>query len=81
MEELNLNDLEKVTGGVTVVATRDDANIRENPGTSSEIIGKTIRGLTATLTGGKVTRNGRTWLEVNYKGRKGWVCSDYLKLK
>ncbi len=82
LNELNLNELEEVTGGKKrIEATRDEANIRKGPGTSYEIIGKTIRCKTATYLGEKVTRNGRTWLKVSYKGQNGWICSDYVKVR
>ena len=80
--ELNDAELEDITGGkTTLVATRDEANIRSGPGTSSPVIGHTVRGKSATYLGEKVTRNGRTWLKVSFHGKTGWICSDYVKVK
>ena len=80
--ELSEIELEEIVGGKTIlVATRDEANIRKEPGTSSPIIGHTVRGKTATYMGEKLTRNGRTWLKVSFNGKTRWICSQYVKVK
>ena len=70
-----------LAAGKTLVATRDDANIRKGPGTSYAVIAKTVRGKTATYLGEKVVHHGRTWLKVGSHGKVGWICSDYVKAR
>lgn len=63
---------------VTTTAT-DDVYVRSGPKTTYDIIGTYHEGATVKITG-QVYKNGSKacWVQVDYKGETGYVCTDYL---
>ena len=64
---------------VTRVAQWDKLNVREEPGVSSEVIGKIpANGKDVVILGDKETVGGSTWVNVAWGPLKGWVSERYL---
>ncbi len=88
MNELNLNDMEKVTGGVvhTINTGVDglDAAVREEPRKASKQIGHIANGekvntISDTLVYDPVAQ--RHFVQVQFGEKTGWIASSILGLK
>ncbi len=54
-------------------------NLRSEPGTSKQIIGKLSKGDEVEFTGNKTGKIGdHEWAEIKYGDKTGWVAADYL---
>lgn len=81
--ELSEESLESVAGGksIYVVATTE-ANIRSGPGKSYSVIGTTIPGFDAKYLGRmEKDKDGRTWINVSWNHKTGWICTKYVNKK
>ena len=57
-------------------------NLRSEPGTSKQIIGKLSKGTEVEFTGNKTGKIGNhEWAEIKYGDKTGWVAADYLNLE
>ena len=66
MNKINEQALESVTGGATRTVQNDAvnyANVRDEPGLNSNIIGKVMNGNTVETTGRHVWKDGYDWYE------------------
>lgn len=57
------------------VTNAKSVNVRTKPSSSGDIIGKIKEGEDVEVTGNVLTTN---WYQVEYKGKTGYVCDDYL---
>ena len=85
MNEMNLNELEEVSGGKksknTIVKTTGSVNVRKGPGKDYAIMGTLDCGVMVSYLGSKKTDSrGVAWYKINYNGQVGWVSSKYAKL-
>ena len=57
-------------------------NLRSEPGTSKQIIGKLSKGTEVEFTGNKTGKIGNhEWAEIKYGDKTGWVAAEYLNLE
>jgi len=84
MQELNMEDLESVTGGKDnkqQIQATGDVNIRKGPSKDYAIIGSITKGTKLPFLGEvKKDSRGVYWGKVTYKGTTGWVSSKYAKM-
>ncbi|NHM30438.1 SH3 domain-containing protein [Neobacillus terrae] len=52
----------------------DSLNIRNTPSLDGEIIGKLLNGTEV-----KILSSQKSWLEINFSGKRGWVTSEFIK--
>jgi hypothetical protein len=64
---------------VVGVESNDTLNLRAQPGVRAKIAAKLPPGATGLVATGKhVNLGGTSWIEVKYRGRKGWVNAHYV---
>ena len=84
MMELNLEDLENVSGGKSSdqkIKATGNVNVRKGPGLGYDILGSITKGSTLPFLGEvKKDSRGVYWGKVEYKGKTGWISSKYAKL-
>ena len=61
------------TGQVVNIST--NLRVRSAPNTDSSVLGYLLNGATVNITG--QTTN---WYRINYNGKEGYVCSDYIRI-
>lgn len=61
--------------------TRNDVNLRAEPGLSGTIVGEFVKGDTVYLSGEAEIADGHTWLRVisSSINKSGWVAKDYVQ--
>ena len=84
MQELNLEELEDVSGGKSAgqkIKATGDLNVRKGPGLGYDIMGSIKKGAKLEFLGEvKKDSRGVYWGKVVYKNKTGWVSSKYAKL-
>ena len=87
MSELNLNQMEKVTGGVmrTVNTGVDGLNaaLRAEPRKASRQIGSIPNGIQVDTISDKLEydpQSGRNFVQVTFNGKTGWIAASILGL-
>ena len=84
MQELNLEELEDVSGGKSAgqkIKATGDLNVRKSPSINARILGSIKCGATLEFLGEvKKDNRGVYWGKVRFKGAVGWVSSKYAKL-
>ncbi|MDR1678200.1 MAG: SH3 domain-containing protein [Prevotellaceae bacterium] len=74
---LNIAKTETVRSAATATVTATTLNLRATPSTSGAIVAKLAKGSRLTVTG--KAANG--WIAVEYNGKKGYVGTQYIKVK
>ena len=84
MQELNLEDLENVSGGKSAgqkIKATGDVNVRKGPGLGYSTLGSIKKGSTLEFLGEiKKDDRGVYWGKVRFNGATGWVSSKYAKI-
>ncbi|WP_165970846.1 SH3 domain-containing protein [Peribacillus frigoritolerans] len=60
----------------TVKSNAEDLRIRSGPGTSFQVTGTFDKGQTAAF-----VQQNSNWVEISYKGKRGWVSSQFVSLQ
>ena len=84
MQEMNLDELKQVTGGVTTNTGIPGVNaaLRQEPRKLSTQIGSIPNGSDVTILSGSVhdSESGRNFVQVNYRGKIGWIAASFVGL-
>lgn len=82
--ELNLEDLEQVSGGAGTgqrIKATGDVHVRRHPDIDAESLGVLYKGETLPFKGEvRVDDRGVYWGKVSFNGMNGWVSSKYAKI-
>ena len=63
------------------VVTTHNLRLRKNPGLSHDTIFTIPKDTTCEVTGDEIKSDNLTWVPVKVSGKKGYVCTDYIKEK
>ncbi len=67
---------------IGTVTASDGLNVRSGAGTGYSILTVLDKGISVEITGSKKASNGKTWYSYKYSSsKKGYMCSDYVKVK
>ena len=84
MSEMNMNELEQVTGGKGAnqkIKATGDVFVRKGPSLDAADIGMIKNGKTVPFLGEiRIDNRGVAWYKVNYNGKTGWVSSKFSKI-
>lgn len=68
-------------GKQTVIITGSSVNVRDNPGTDSNILGVAFEYDALPYLGETKVVSGRDWYKVEFNGKNGWVSSKYSRIE
>ncbi len=84
MQEMNLDELKQVNGGVTTNTGIDgvDAALRAEPRKTSKQIGHIPNGSDVEILSGSVydSDSRRNFVRVDYNGKIGWIAASFVGL-